>query len=145
MSRQFVAAACAAVGFVGIAGCGASASKSLDTTSAEGLCPAVRTAYGRYAAATSAMGLQLENIVLLVASKKAAEAFLRRTEQLERVTSGAQKRELASLQRALSDQLKTFEAFENHNLTEVAKYGNSINARLRQGLIDLGTICPPPK
>jgi hypothetical protein len=141
MSRYMIVALCAAVGFVSLAGCGSSSNPN----SAEALCPSVRTAYGNYSRAMAAMGLQVQNIGYRVASKKAAEALLRRTQQLEQRAAGVHRQQLSSFNAALSDQVKTFEAFEEHNLRAVRKYSASVNEPLRKGLIDLGRICPAAK
>jgi hypothetical protein len=144
MSRRLIAAMCTALGCIGfLGGCGGGSS-SVDTTSTASLCPAVLSAQARYAAATGAMGLQFENLVLETRARKTLEALLLRVEQLQGVAGESQRDKLASLALALSNQLKTFRAFEEHDRQAASQYGNSINAPLRHGLADLRTICGRP-
>ena len=138
--RYSIVASCMVVGSVGALGCGGGSS-SVDTTSAAGLCPTVLAAQTRYLEATGAMGLQFENLPLESRARKALETFLRRVEQLAPLTSASQQRQLTPFIAALSNQLKTFEAMEQHDLERANKYGNQVNAPLRRGLADLRTIC----
>jgi hypothetical protein len=143
MSRHLIVATCIAAALTLFAGCGGGG-KTVDTTSAKTLCPAVTEAQQQYKKAIDAMGLQFENKALETRTLTALEALLLRVRQLMPVATAQEQGELALLATALSNQQKTLKALERHDLAEAAKYGNSINDPLRIGLVDLRKICSKP-
>jgi hypothetical protein len=149
MSRHPIAAICVGLTSVVLAGCGGGSkpvvtTKPVDTSSAKTLCPTVLEAQKRYTAATTAMGLQFENKRVVDPAVKSLEELRLRVGQLERVASERQRRLIAPLSVALTNQLLTIRALQQHDVKTAAKYGNSINVPLRRGLAAVRTICAHP-
>jgi hypothetical protein len=143
MRGRTPAAAAAVAGLVALAGCGGGGGDgAVRTVSAEDLCRQVRSAEREYNSAAEAMGLQFTNRSVEEPTRRAAEALLLEVQRLERVSSGERKRRLAQLAGGLSNQIKTFEAFERHDEQEAARYGNSIQGSIARGLDNLRLICP---
>jgi hypothetical protein len=144
MGRRAIAVVSSAISAMFLAvGCGGGSGSSSATnkSSAKRLCPTVLAAEKRYSAATAAMSLRFYNKPLEIRARKATEALLPKVEGLQRASAGSQKDKLQPLVTALSNQVKTLEGFEKHDLAAVAKYGNSVNVPLRQGLTNLQKIC----
>jgi hypothetical protein len=141
MSRRAIAAVCSTCSIlVLLVGCGGSSSK-VDTTSAKGLCPSVSSALKEYTAAATAMSIQFSNKKLVHRTLQTAEALSPRVVELERVSVGRDKRQLAPLTQALASQQKVLAAVERGNFAEARKYGGGIDIPLAKGLKDLRAIC----
>jgi hypothetical protein len=146
MGRRTIAVMSCAIGAMLVAaGCGGSgsdgATSATNSASTKRLCPTVLAAEKHYTAATTAMSLRFYDKPLETRARKATEALLPKAEELQRASAGSQKDELQPLVTALSNQLKTLKGFEKHDLAAIAKYGNSVNVPLRQGLKNLRAIC----
>jgi hypothetical protein len=145
-SRSF-AAICGALSLLGIVGCGSSSSSSSSasstaTVSAKALCPSVLASELRYQAARARMSIQFTDKAVEVPTRKAAEELVGKVQELfPAIQTAEQKRQLATFAAALTNQVSLLRAFERHNEAEISRYGNVPSAPLRQGLIDLRTIC----
>ena len=144
MSKRMASLVCGACSAVALlAGCGGSShgSASVNTTSVAGLCPSVRSSLKQYETTTATMSIRFTDKFFEIPAREAAQALLVRVRQLERLSAPQQKLQLVPLFEALSNQVRTLEAFERNDPAEARKFGNSINAPLRQGLKDLKAIC----
>jgi hypothetical protein len=150
--RWSVCLICALTGV--LAGCGGSGSKSAAGGASGAVSPArhaaacadVVVAEKRYLKATGEMGLAVLDKRLERRSRAATEAFERTLAELQRSSTTSDAAQIARLAASLSLQTKMFRAFEAHKLGEAARYGNQVNAPLRQALNRLPKTCPsaPP-
>jgi hypothetical protein len=148
-SRSF-ATICGVVSLLGIVGCGGSSSSSSSgstaTASAKALCPSVLASERRYQSARAKMSILFEKRAVEVPTRKAAEQFVGKVQQLfPALQTAEQKRQLATFAAALSNQVNLLRAFERHDKAEISRYGNVPSSPLRQGLIDLRAICAQAK
>jgi hypothetical protein len=146
MRSRSVAAICGVVSLLGIVGCGGSSSSgssgSTATASAKALCPSVLASERRYQAARARMSIQFTDKAVEVPARKAAEELVGKVQELfPALRTAEQKRQVATFAATLSNQINLLRAFERHNQAEISRYGSVPSAPLRQGLIDLHTIC----
>jgi hypothetical protein len=143
--RAIAVSSCAASIMALVSGCGGASSSDSATNraSAKRLCPTVLAAEKRYTAATTAMSVRFYDKPLETRARRAIEALVPKVEELQRASVASQRSKLVPLVFALSNQLKTLKGFEKHDLAQVAKYGNSVNVPLRQGMKNLRAICGP--
>jgi hypothetical protein len=150
MRSRWMATMCA-VASVAVVGCGggsassSSSSSSVAGVSAKALCPSVLASEQRYQSARANMSIQFEKRAVEVPTRKAAEQFVGKVQQLFPAGTAEQKRQLATFAAALSNQVNLLRAFERHDKAEISRYGNVPSSPLRQGLIDLHAICAQAK
>jgi hypothetical protein len=130
-----------------LTGCGGgghpSAKSSVDGKAA---CAKVKVANAHYRLAIARMGLKFSNKPLGAKAQAATREFRETSEQLQRVSSSSEKKQLAQLVLALSHQEKVLMAFAANNFAAAVPYGKGLNAALYQSIANLSKICPgiPP-
>jgi hypothetical protein len=130
-----------------LAGCGGGGQKRASAT-AEGkaACAKVKTADANYSLAIGRYGLRLFEKPLNAKAIAATREFRASVEQLRRVSSDSEKKQLDELVSALARQEKVFEAFRRHDLATAQANASVLNAALYKSIANLAKICPgvPP-